>query len=189
MLADLEADMLRASCLIRVLSAVVIGKAWRRSNPCAARTELGPRYARRPHAKLLDANPQWELVLEEYTALHRTCTRSMGNIKDYYNSGASSSPCKFLIMEISGVGVGNKVSLLISGMLYAIMTQRVILLNTWSYIPWTMCEPFLGSSWVNDDHFPLPQRHGPESTMLGKFAGWEAPVWKSSTYFARGNHG
>jgi xyloglucan fucosyltransferase len=110
----------------------------------------------------------------------------MGNIKDYYNSGASSSPCKFLIMEISGVGVGNKISLLISGMLYAIMTQRVILLNTWSYIPWTFCEPFLGSSWVNDDHFPLPQRHGPESTMLGKFAGWEAPVWKSSTHFARG---
>lgn len=162
------------------------GKTWRNFNPCSARTELGPRYARRPNVKPLDVNPQWDLVLEEYTALHRTCMRSIGNITEYYLSGATTSSCKFLIMEIGGVGLGNKVALLTSTILYAVLTQRVILINGGSLIPWTMCEPFLGSCWFLDQHFPLPERHGWETTLLGRLAGWEAPVWKSSTYFARG---
>lgn len=161
-------------------------QAWRKFNPCAARTELGPRYARRPHAKLLDPNPHWDLVLEEYTALHRACMRTIGNITEYYLSGATTSTCKFLITEMGGVGLGNKVVLLTSAMLYAILTQRIILMNLDSHIPWTMCEPFVGSCWVLDQHFPLPGRHGWENTMLGRLAGWESPVWKSSTYFARG---
>ncbi len=134
----------------------------------------------------MDPNPQWDLVLEEYTALHRTCMRSIGNITEYFLSGATTSSCKFLIMEIRGVGLGNKVVLLISAMLYAVLTQRVILLNGESLLPWTMCEPFVGSYWLLEQHFPLPERHGWENTMLGRMAGWESPDWKSSRYFERG---
>jgi hypothetical protein len=38
----------------------------------------------------------------------------------------------------------------------------------------------LWSSWVLDEHFPLPKRNGWETTLLGTWAGWESPVWKSS---------
>lgn len=162
------------------------GKAWRTFNPCSARTELGPRYAQRPNAERLDPNPHWDLVLEEYTALHGTCMRSIGNITEYYLSGATTSTCKFLIVEMGGVGLGNKVALLTSAILYAVLTQRVILVNSESLIPWTMCEPFVGSCWILDQHFPLPGLHGWESTMLGRLVGWESRVWKSSAYFSRG---
>ncbi|KAG0589915.1 hypothetical protein KC19_1G057100 [Ceratodon purpureus] len=161
-------------------------ETWRIDNPCAARAELGPRYARRPNAQELDPYPEWELVLKEYSALHRTCMRSVGNVTEYFLSGATTSNCKFLIMEIEGVGLGNKIALLISGMLYAILTQRVVLLNTNSLIPSTICEPFLGSSWLLDEQFPLPGNNGWEKTMLGSWAGWESPIWKSSKYFERG---
>ena len=134
----------------------------------------------------MDPNPEWELVLKEYSALHRTCMKSIRNVTEYFLSGATTSSCKFLIMEIEGVGLGNKVALLISGMLYAILTQRVILLNTNSLMPSTMCEPFLGSSWLLDVQFPLPVKNGWEKTTLGSWAGWESPVWKSSKYFERG---
>ncbi|KAG0578811.1 hypothetical protein KC19_4G051000 [Ceratodon purpureus] len=164
----------------------VDAETWRYYNPCKARAELGPRYARRPRANLVDPNPQWDLVLEEYAALHRTCMRTVGNITEYYLSGATTSSCKFLIMEIGGVGLGNKVAVMISAMLYAVLTQRVILVNGESLLPWTMCEPFLGSCWMLDQHFPLPGRHGWESTMLGRWAGWESPDWKSSRYFEKG---
>lgn len=161
-------------------------KIWRSHNSCAARTELGPRYARKPHTKPLDPNPQWDLVLEEYAALHRTCMRSIGDITEFFRTGTATSSCKFLIMELGGVGLGNKVSLLTSAVLYAVLTQRVILINTWSLISSTMCEPFLGSSWLLDQRFPLPGRHGPESTFLGRLTGLEDPVWKSSRYFEKG---
>lgn len=158
------------------------GKAWRTANPCSSREELPPRYACRPHIEELNPNPQWESLLKEYAALHRTCMKSIGNVTEYFSSGSTASSCKFLIMEIEGVGLGNKVALLISGMLYAILTQRVILLNTKSLIPLTMCEPFVGSSWVLDRQFPLPGRLGWKNSILG----WESPVWKSSKFFERG---
>jgi hypothetical protein len=48
-----------------------------------------------------------------------------------------------------------------------------------------MCEPFLGSSWVLDERFPLPVP-GWEDTLVGRWTGWESPVWKSTAFFEKG---
>ena len=111
---------------------------------------------------------------------------SVGNVPEYFRSGATHANCKFLIMEIQGVGIGNKIGLFTSAILYAVLTQRVILVNGYSYIPWVMCEPFLGSHWLLDGHFPLPDRHGRETTFLGRLSGYEDPIWKSSAFFGKG---
>lgn len=172
------------SYLILLHSCDCEGKAWERNNRCQSREELWRRYAQRRTVKDVDKNPQWAAVLDEYAVLHRTCMHQVGNVSEAFVS-KSSSGCKFLVVDIHEVGLGNKVVLLSSAVLYAILTQRVILVPEYSYIPQIMCEPFLGSSWILDKSFPLP---GPgwENTFLGKFFGWESSSWKSNIFFEKG---
>ncbi|KAL2611295.1 hypothetical protein R1flu_022987 [Riccia fluitans] len=120
---------------------------WNFQNPCRARTELPPLYARRK-VKDVDPNPQWQAVMAEYANLHRTCVNRMGNLTDYYYKKKSLPGCKFIAGE-SVFGLGNKLSFAASLVLYAVLTQRVVLFPGWSSsMPFTMCEPFEGSSWL-----------------------------------------
>ncbi|KAL3682487.1 hypothetical protein R1sor_000509 [Riccia sorocarpa] len=122
-------------------------KRWHREFPCRARTELPPLYAGR-RVKDVDPNPQWEAVLAEYTNLHRTCINRIGNLTDFYYNKQTLPGCKFITGE-SLFGLGNKISFAASLVLYAVLTQRIVLFPKWtSSMPLTMCEPFEGSSWV-----------------------------------------
>lgn len=119
---------------------------WRSENPCRARSELPELYAQR-EATTVERNQQWEAVLDEYSALHRTCIRRIANLTDYFLKGSTVPGCKFVTGE-SLFGLGNKITYAASVVLYGILTQRVALFYEWnSWVPAVMCEPFEGSSW------------------------------------------
>ncbi|KAL3696673.1 hypothetical protein R1sor_010749 [Riccia sorocarpa] len=50
-------------------------ETWHSRNPCRSRTGLMEMYEKRKYARKVPLNPVWQEVLQEYTKLHRTCTR------------------------------------------------------------------------------------------------------------------
>ncbi|KAG0604240.1 hypothetical protein M758_10G155900 [Ceratodon purpureus] len=126
-------------------------KKWKEENPCISRTELPSYYSRlssSPNRKDLGISEsrQWETVLFEYARLHRACIRAAGNITEYFYSRNTTTGCKFFIAEAKN-GLGNKLFIMAPSVLYAILTQRVILIPESTGVPDLMCEPFPGSSW------------------------------------------
>ncbi|KAL3696028.1 hypothetical protein R1sor_010104 [Riccia sorocarpa] len=126
---------------------------WEEQNPCRARLELKPLYSQRKHMKDIPENEQWDLVFEEYGKLHRACTTRVGDLENYFkNENASIPGCKFVVAE-THFGLGNKLYHLSSVFLYAVVTQRVILVPESTTVPAIMCEPFPGSSWKMKPRF------------------------------------
>lgn len=119
-------------------------RVWRQENPCKSREELLSLYRQLGKAVIL--NPQWDAVLREYSAMHRVCTRAAGNLTEYFRSRNESTGCKFVVASVHN-GLGNKVLHLTSTFLYAVMTQRVMVIPSHTSVPDVMCEPFEGSSW------------------------------------------
>ncbi|KAG6542750.1 hypothetical protein Mapa_015825 [Marchantia paleacea] len=138
---------------------------WKAANPCLSRSELIPMYAERKGAKFLPPNPIWDELFAEYSRYHRVCTKSIRNPKGYFAKKDASSVCKFLVADVAfGTGLGNKMFTLASGILYAIITQRVLLVPTTNLVPEITCEPFPGSSWrLDPETFPTP----PEQFVTG----------------------
>lgn len=122
-------------------------RVWRQQNPCKSRVELLSLYAQL--GKAVTLNPQWDAVLREYSAMHRVCTRAAGNLTEYFRSRNESTGCKFVVASVHN-GLGNKVLHLTSTFLYAVMTQRVMVIPSHTSVPDVMCEPFEGSSWRID---------------------------------------
>ncbi|CAK9222311.1 unnamed protein product [Sphagnum troendelagicum] len=137
-------------------------KDWHEKNPCMSREKLSLRYPARKYAKDVEANPGWDAVFREYQILHRTCTRKLfQNVSQYFHTRDSSSPgCKFFVCDARNPsGLGNKILITVSCFLYALLTQRVLLVPSSDIPPVTniMCEPFEGSSWKLDrDTVGLP---------------------------------
>jgi xyloglucan fucosyltransferase len=136
---------------------IVDQEHWKRQHSCKSRTELVSWYNHRLHSPnsrssstLVGSHAKWKPVLEEYANLHSLCIRAAGNLTEYFFARNTSSGCKFVIAEAK-TGMGNKVLLMTSAVVYAILTQRVILIPTSTSIPGIMCEPFLGSTWALSD--------------------------------------
>lgn len=126
---------------------------WHQTYPCRSRSELQPLYTRRKFVTDVEPNKEWNRVLKEYEKLHRACITKVGkgNLTEYFLSRDNSSGCKFLVGAIQdGAGLGNKVLSMVSGFLYAVLTQRVFVIPADTQVPGIMCEPFEGSSWVVD---------------------------------------
>ncbi|CAK9277758.1 unnamed protein product [Sphagnum jensenii] len=123
-------------------------KEWHERNPCNSREKLPRIYSRRKFAKDVEPNPAWELIFREYTILHRTCTTRIGDLAQYFHDRNTSTGCKFMMCDPTpGSGLGNKILLTTSCFLYAVLTQRVLLVPSGSLLSDVMCEPFEGSSW------------------------------------------
>jgi xyloglucan fucosyltransferase len=125
---------------------------WRTNHPCQSRTELEPFYTRRKFVKHVRRNPKWDAVLKEYATLHRACLQKIDwNATKYFLERNDSSGCKFAVAGGPGwAGLGNKVLPTLTVLLYAVLTQRVLLVPAASRLPEIMCEPFEGSSWGID---------------------------------------
>jgi len=123
-------------------------KEWHERNPCNSREKLPRIYSRRKFAKDVEPNPAWELIFREYTILHRTCTTRIGDLAQYFHDRNTSTGCKFIMCDPTpGSGLGNKILLTTSCFLYAVLTQRVLLVPSGSLLSDVMCEPFEGSTW------------------------------------------
>lgn len=105
--------------------------------------------------------PSLNLVkrLRKYEALHKRCgpntelyNKTMQQIKSGHADGTTE--CSY-ILWISYSGLGNRILTLASTFLYALLTDRVLLVDRGSDVGDLFCEPFLETSWLLPSDFPL----------------------------------
>jgi hypothetical protein len=125
---------------------------WHEQHPCASRYEIYALYSSRKITHdATETNPKWTSVLREYAHLHRTCVEGMGDVTDFFLKRKRIDGCKFVVAGVSqGSGIGNKAVSIVSALLYAVLTQRVLLVPLVTAVPGVFCEPFEGSSWMVD---------------------------------------
>jgi xyloglucan fucosyltransferase len=139
---------------------------WHQKNPCISRDKLPLRYAaaRKFVKHVEDASPAaWDAVFREYEILHRTCTSKVQDISLHFlekDASRISGGCNYLVCNtVLGSGLGNHILITASCLVYAVLTQRVLLLPSTNPLANIVCEPFEGSSWkVNEGKigFPVP---------------------------------
>ena len=106
---------------------------------CRYRLQGGPllhRYAYRMPLQL-------KHILEKYAAMHRYCTElEYDDLADMY-AQKRKPRCRYVVWSCT-FGLGNKLMSLLSTFLYAILSQRILLIENpgWEHL---FCEPFLGS--------------------------------------------
>ncbi|MCD9560528.1 hypothetical protein HAX54_019225 [Datura stramonium] len=116
--------------------------------------------------KELRHKPSSHLIsrLRDYEALHKQCgphteiyNRSIELIKSGQFNG--SADCNYLVW-ISYSGLGNRMLTLASAFLYALLTNRVLLVDPGVNMPGLFCEPFPEVSWLIPPDFPLINQFG-----------------------------
>lgn len=98
-------------------------------------------------------------MLRDYEALHQRCgphTKPYDEAVEQLRSGNSVSltECKYVVW-MSYSGLGNKILTLASAFLYALLTNRVLLVDPGKDMADLFCEPFPEKSWLLPNDFPL----------------------------------
>ncbi|KAK9119154.1 hypothetical protein Scep_017247 [Stephania cephalantha] len=101
------------------------------------------------------------LRLRKYEALHKRCgpytdsyNRTMEKLKAKQEIGPTD--CNYLVW-ISFSGLGNRILTLTSAFLYALLTNRVLLVDRGRDMDDLFCEPFPKTSWLLPLDFPVNQ--------------------------------
>ncbi|CAN6980599.1 unnamed protein product [Brassica rapa subsp. trilocularis] len=99
--------------------------------------------------------------LRSYEMLHKRCgpgtkaykeaTKNLGHDQ---NLNTSVGECRYIVW-LAVYGLGNRILTLSSLFLYALLTERIILLDQRTDISHLFCEPFPGTSWLLPLDFPL----------------------------------
>ncbi|KAM0894582.1 hypothetical protein ACQ4PT_024374 [Festuca glaucescens] len=101
--------------------------------------------------------------LRRHEALQRRCgpgTAAYNDAAEQLRSGNSrdggtgSPDCKYLV-SISYRGVGNRILAAAAAFLYAVLTDRVVLIDPSNEMGVLFCEPFPGTTWLLPPDFPL----------------------------------
>ncbi|XP_010480469.2 PREDICTED: probable fucosyltransferase 8 [Camelina sativa] len=104
--------------------------------------------------------------LRSYEKLHKRCgpgtkaykkaTENLGRHDGRYENYSSKSvgECRYIVW-IAVYGLGNRILTLASVFLYALLTERVMLVDQRKDISDLFCEPFPGTSWLLPLDFPL----------------------------------
>ncbi|KAL3819425.1 hypothetical protein ACJIZ3_005330 [Penstemon smallii] len=108
------------------------------------------------------ASPYLISKLRNYESLHKKCgphTKLYNQTVQDLKSGRSShaSECKYIVW-VSFSGLGNRILTLASTFLYALLTNRVLLVDPGVDIPELFCEPFPEASWLLPKDFPLTNK-------------------------------
>ncbi|CAA7031194.1 unnamed protein product [Microthlaspi erraticum] len=108
--------------------------------------------------------PSGSLVskLRSYEILHKRCgpgtddyKRATEQLGHKHEDGSRSvGECRYIVW-LPMHGLGNRIISLVSVFLYALLTERVILVDQRKGITDLFCEPFPGSSWLLPLDFPL----------------------------------
>ncbi|KAJ8648819.1 hypothetical protein MRB53_001842 [Persea americana] len=121
------------------------------------------RYQSVLYRKALQHKPSSHLLarLRKYEALHKQCgpntelyNKTIDQLKSGNNIG--SLDCNYVVW-ISFSGLGNRILSLASTFLYALLTQRVLLVDKGADMGDLFCEPFPDNSWLLPHDFPLNQ--------------------------------
>ncbi|KAL5722909.1 Galactoside 2-alpha-L-fucosyltransferase [Ranunculus cassubicifolius] len=99
--------------------------------------------------------------LRKYEDLHRKCgpyTTSYNKTVEKLKSGnhAETTECNYVVW-ISYSGLGNRILTLTSAFLYALLTNRVLLVDRGKDMDDLFCEPFPKTSWLLPLDFPLKE--------------------------------
>ncbi|XP_038889317.1 galactoside 2-alpha-L-fucosyltransferase-like, partial [Benincasa hispida] len=104
--------------------------------------------------------------LRHYEALHRRCgptspsfRRSLLSLTSPTNSTSSPDDCKYIVI-LTRDGLGNRILAILSAFFYALITNRVILIDRGNTLDDLLCEPFLESSWLLPLDFSLRSKFG-----------------------------
>ncbi|XP_047094719.1 galactoside 2-alpha-L-fucosyltransferase-like [Lolium rigidum] len=124
------------------------------------------RYQSTPYRKNLTRSPSAHLVkrLREQEALQRRCGpgteayRRAAERLDSRRNGTRTTTdddtCKYVVL-VPYRGLGNRILAMASAFLYAMLTDRVLLVDRGASIPDLFCEPFPETSWLLPPDFPL----------------------------------
>uniref|UniRef100_A0ACD5YZ77 Uncharacterized protein n=1 Tax=Avena sativa TaxID=4498 RepID=A0ACD5YZ77_AVESA len=98
--------------------------------------------------------------LRRQEALQKKCgpgTKAYSTAAEQLRSGQSinsTTDCKYVFLIIHA-GLGNRMLEITSAFLYALLTDRVLLVDRYKEIGDIFCEPFPGTSWLIPSDFPL----------------------------------
>ncbi|CAA7388337.1 unnamed protein product [Spirodela intermedia] len=98
--------------------------------------------------------------LREYEDRHRRCaphTNAYKKMLPLLTGGVAAGTveeCKYLLWTPFS-GLGNKIISLTSSFLYALLTERVLLIDRGRDFSKLFCEPFPGTSWLIPEDFPM----------------------------------
>ncbi|KAJ7558936.1 hypothetical protein O6H91_04G062100 [Diphasiastrum complanatum] len=110
---------------------------------CSYRKEGGPNFFL--HAS--QRSTELQALLDSYTKMHRNCVSwEHAKLNEMYLKKLAPD-CRYVVWSCTYIGLENKFLSLISSFLYALLSQRVLLVDQadWDSL---FCEPFLGSSWI-----------------------------------------
>ncbi|XP_027169601.1 galactoside 2-alpha-L-fucosyltransferase-like [Coffea eugenioides] len=127
-------------------------------NSCLSRYQLvmyQKHQMRRPSSHLIHR-------LRKYESLHKKCgpfTESYNRTLEYMKLGkyTNSTDCKYVVWTAIH-GLGNRLLTLASAFLYALLTNRVLLIDPGAKIADLLCEPFPEVSWSLPSNFPVTSR-------------------------------
>jgi xyloglucan fucosyltransferase len=97
--------------------------------------------------------------LRRHESLQRQCgpgTAAYSNALEQLRSGKSvaSPECRYIV-SVPIEGLGNRMLATASAFLYALLTDRVVLVDPSNDMDNLFCEPFLGATWLLPEGFPL----------------------------------
>ncbi|KAF8087345.1 hypothetical protein N665_0588s0014 [Sinapis alba] len=102
--------------------------------------------------------------LRRYEMLHKRCgpgttaykkaTKNLG-LDDANHAGSSDKECRYVVWVATEHGLGNRIISMVSVFLYALLTERAILIDQRKDISDLFCEPFPDTSWLLPLDFPL----------------------------------
>ncbi|KAJ4915736.1 fucosyltransferase 6 [Raphanus sativus] len=105
--------------------------------------------------------------LRSYEKLHKRCgpgteaykeaTKNLGHGDEKNYANKSVGECKYAVW-VAVYGLGNRILTLTSVFLYALLTERVVLVDQSKDISDLFCEPFPGTSWLLPNDFPLMKK-------------------------------
>lgn len=99
-------------------------------------------------------------ALERYENIHASCHRK-GIIKDLLRPiiAATQIDCRYIYIDIDQSGLGNRIMVILSYFLLALLTDRVLLLKSNEYIiDEIFCQPFKNSDWLIPRDFNFFER-------------------------------
>ncbi|CAL5037454.1 unnamed protein product [Urochloa decumbens] len=115
------------------------------------------RSGRQPSAYLVSKLRQQEALQRRCgpgTAAYSHALEQLRSAKNGDGGGVGSPECKYLV-SISYRGLGNRILAAASAFLYAVLTDRVLLIDPSNEMGELFCEPFPGTTWLLPPGFPL----------------------------------
>jgi xyloglucan fucosyltransferase len=121
-------------------------------NKCISRSQ--EYYSFRRRTSPYKPSPDLISKLRDYERRHRKCAPQAKNFSLSNNATEQDfGGCQFIVW-IPTAGLGNRVMTLTSAFVYALLTDRVLLIDRSGDPDELFCEPFPGTSWLVPETFP-----------------------------------